>query len=109
MDSMLLTTPYLLLHLAAVHQAIAVARGYVANEGGSHQVAFQPYLRHQAGGRPQQGIDPRCVRCDVTGLLPAPYLCSALSAAPYLAGNMCKLFPPWLRRRRGALTLQGNV
>lgn len=26
-------------------KAIAVARGYVANEGGAHQVAFQPYVR----------------------------------------------------------------
>jgi len=26
-------------------KAIAVARGYVANEGGDHQVAFQPYVR----------------------------------------------------------------
>ena len=28
-------------------KAVAVARGYVANEGGGHQVAFQPFLRHQ--------------------------------------------------------------
>ena len=30
-------------------KAIAVARGYVANEGlGSHQVAFQPFIRAAA-------------------------------------------------------------
>ncbi len=31
-------------------KAIAVAASYVANNGGAHHVAFQPYARSAAGG-----------------------------------------------------------
>jgi stage V sporulation protein SpoVS len=33
-------------------KAIAVAKDYVINEGPLYQVAFQPYIRHQASAIP---------------------------------------------------------
>ena len=51
-------------------KAVAVARGYIANEGNSHRVVFQPFLRMQhMGGVPTadlrwgcwKGVEKACI------------------------------------------------